>query len=54
MRGTKVIKVTPQISQNSLPIEIAFPHNCNNETQYFKVEVYGHVVSDSSINGDVV
>lgn len=54
MRGTKVIKITPQISQNSPPIEIAFPHNCNNETQYFKVEVYGHVISDSSINGDVV
>lgn len=54
MRGTKVIKVTPQVSQNSPPIEIAFPRNCNNETQYFKVEVYGHVISDSSINGDVV
>ena len=23
-------------------------------TQYFKVEMYGHVISDSSINGDVV
>lgn len=54
MRGTKVIKVTPQPSSVDPPIEIAFPHNCNDKTQYFKVEVYGHIISDSSINGDVV
>ena len=33
---------------------IAFPHNCNDRTQYFKVEVCGHIIADSSINGDVV
>lgn len=54
MKGLNVIKVTPQLSPNHPPIEIAFPRNCNNSTQYFKVEVYGHVISDSSINGDVI
>ncbi len=54
MRGTKVLKVSSSFSQDAPPIEIAFPHDCNDRTQYFKVEVYGHVISDSSINGDVV
>ena len=54
MRGTKVLRVSSVFSPDSPPIEIAFPHDCNDRTQYFKVEVYGHVISDSSINGDVV
>jgi len=54
MRGKEVLKVSPVFSRDNPPIEIAFPHDCNNRTQYFKVEVYGHVISDSSINGDVV
>lgn len=54
MRGTKVLKVSSIITRDEPPIEIAFPRNCNDRTQYFKVEVYGHVISDSSINGDVV
>lgn len=54
MRGTKVLRVSSAFSPDSPPIEIAFPHDCNDRTQYFKVEVYGHVISDSSINGDVV
>ncbi|MBE5810548.1 MAG: helix-turn-helix transcriptional regulator [Clostridiales bacterium] len=54
MRGRQVIEVTPRISADDPPIEIAFPRNCNDRTQYFKVEVYGHVMADGSINGDVV
>jgi len=54
MRGKKVVKVSPIFSPDTPPIEIAFPRDCNDRTQYFKVEVYGHIVSDSSINGDVV
>ncbi|MBQ7322404.1 MAG: helix-turn-helix domain-containing protein [Clostridia bacterium] len=54
MRGTKLLKVSPLLSPDEPPIEIAFPHNCNDRTQYFKVEVYGHVIADGSINGDVV
>ena len=53
MRGRQILKVTSNFSDNP-PIEIAFPHNCNDKTQYFKVEVFGHVISDSSINGDVI
>lgn len=53
MRGRKIIKVTTPISPDAPPIEIAFPHNCNDRTQHFKVEVYSHIVSDGSINGDV-
>ena len=54
MRGKKVVKVSPIFSPDTPPIEIAFPRDCNDRTQYFKVEVYGHIISDSSINGDVV
>lgn len=36
-------------------IDITFPKNCNETTrQYFKVEVFGNIVCDASINGDVV
>ena len=54
MRGTKILKVSSTFSPDEPPIEIAFPHDCNDRTQYFKVEVYGHIIADSSINGDVV
>lgn len=54
MRGKKLLAVTPRMSPDDPPIEIAFPRNCNERTQYFKVEVYGHILADSSINGDVV
>ena len=54
LRGRQVLKVTPRMSPDDPAIEIAFPRNCNDRTQYFKVEVYGHVIADGSINGDVV
>ena len=54
MRGRQVIAVTPRMSAEDPPIEITFPRNCNDRTQYFRVEVYGHVVADGAINGDVV
>ena len=54
MRGAKIVKVSSTLSPDEPPIEIAFPHDCNDRTQYFKVEVYGHIIADSSINGDVV
>ena len=54
MRGTKVLKVSSAFSPDEPPIEIAFPHNGNDRTQYFKVEVYGHIIAANSINGDVV
>ena len=54
MRGRQVLAVTPRMSPDDPAIEIAFPRNCNDRTQYFKVEVYGHVIADGSINGDVV
>lgn len=54
LRGRQVLKVTTRMSPDDPAIEIAFPRNCNVRTQYFKVEVYGHVIADGSINGDVV
>ena len=54
LRGRQVLAVAPRMSADDPPIEIAFPRNCNDRTQYFKVEVYGHVIADGSINGDVV
>ena len=53
-RGRRMVRVQRVLSKDCPPIEIAFPRNCNNETQYFKVEVYGNVIADGSINGDVV
>lgn len=54
LRGRQVLAVTPRMSPDAPAIEIAFPRNCNDRTQYFKVEVYGHVIADGSINGDVI
>ena len=54
MRGTKVLKVSSIITRDEPPIEIAFPRNCNDRTQYFKVEVFGNLYCDASINGDVL
>ena len=54
LRGRQVLAVTPRMSPDAPAIEIAFPRNCNDRTQYFNVEVYGHVIADGSINGDVV
>ena len=53
-RGRRMVRVQRTFSKDCPPIEIAFPRNCNDITQYFKVEVYGHVIADGSINGDVV
>lgn len=54
LQGRKILAVTPDILPDTPPVEIAFPHDCNDHTQYFKVEVYGHLVTDGSINGDVI
>jgi transcriptional regulator with XRE-family HTH domain len=49
--GKKIMK----LQEANTCIEVTFPRNCNETTrQYFKVEVFGNIVSDSSINGDVV
>lgn len=54
MRGTKVLRVSSTFSPDEPPIQIAFPRDCNDRTQYFKVEVFGHILADGSINGDVI
>ena len=49
--GKKIIRS----QEDKTVIEVIFPRNCNEMTkQYFKVEVFGNIVTDSSINGDVV
>ena len=50
-RGKKVMLV----DDIDKTIDITFPKNCNETTrQYFKVEVFGNICCDSSINGDVI
>ena len=50
-RGKKVMLV----DDIDKTIDITFPKNCNETTrQYFKVEVFGNISCDASINGDVV
>ena len=53
-RGKKLVNVQKNFSPDCPPIEIAFPKNCNSNTQCLKVEIFGHVIADGSINGDVV
>lgn len=49
--GKKILKS----GENSSYIEVTFPRNCNETTrQYFRVEVFGNLVTDGSINGDVI
>ena len=49
--GKKIMKA----QEVNTCMEVTFPRNCNETTrQYFKVEVLGNLMSDSSINGDVV
>ena len=49
--GKKIIKS----QEANTCIEVAFLRNCNETTrQYFKVEVFGNLMSDSSINGDII
>ena len=52
MKGRRILCVSPMSGENP-PIQIQFPQNCNEKTLYFKVEVYGHVLSEGAINGDV-
>ena len=50
-RLKKIIK----FQETNTYLEIGFPRNCNETTrQYFKVEVFGNLHCDASINGDVI
>ncbi len=50
-RGKRIVAV----EDLNKTIDIAFPKNCNETTrQYFKVEVFGNICCDASINGDVI
>ena len=53
LQGRRVLKAVP-FSKNSASFSISFPRDCNDQTQYFKVEVFGHAIADGSINGDVI
>lgn len=51
-RGRKMLQQNNDINEF---INIRFPENCNETTkQYFKVEVFGNICCDASINGDVI
>lgn len=50
-RGRRILKK----QEGNTCLEVIFPRECNETTrQYFKVEVLGNLMCDSSINGDVV
>ena len=51
-KGRKILDKSDNINEC---ISIRFPHDCNETTrQYFKVEVFGNICCDASINGDVI
>ena len=50
-RGKQIVS----IDDLDKSIDITFPRECNETTrQYFKVEVFGNIYCDASINGDVI
>ncbi len=55
-QGKRILSAEDMNDLNhSKVIDIRFPKNCNETTrQYFKVEVFGNICCDASINGDVV
>lgn len=54
MRGTKVLKVTSKISPDEPPIEIAFPHDCNDRTQYFNIRSIRSYEQGEKAHGDTL
>ena len=51
VKGKRIV----DIKDITKTVYITFPKNCNETTrQYFKVEVFGNICCDASINGDVV
>ena len=51
-QGNRIVSVEEDWNKH---ICLRFPENCNETTrQYFKVEVYGNLHCDASINGDVI
>lgn len=51
-KGRKILDKSDNINEC---ISIRFPHDCNETTRkYFKVEVFGNISCDASINGDVI
>lgn len=51
-RGHKILQTTDDLIES---IHVTFPDNCSETTkQYFKVEVFGNICCDASINGDVI
>ena len=51
-KGSRIVSVEEDLNKH---ICLRFPENCNETTrQYFKVEVFGNLHCDASINGDVI
>ena len=40
LQGRRVVKAVP-VRRENVSFSIAFPRDCNDQTQYFKVEVFG-------------
>lgn len=52
-QGKKILKI--EEGGPGVDFSVEFPKNCNETTrQYFKLEVFGNVITESSINGDVI
>jgi len=52
LQGKRILKVDKYERGKTVPIELIFPTNSNGK--YFKVEVWGFLMTDGSINGDVI
>lgn len=54
IRNGKVLTVSDVFSKDYPPIEIVFPRDCNSSAAPCRIEVFGHLLTDCAINGDVV
>jgi len=50
--GKKILKADKFVPGHP-PIDLVFPYNCNDDTKYLKVEIWGPLIAESSIAGDV-
>jgi len=51
--GKKILKIG-RFTPGCPPIDMVFPYHCGEGTRYLKVEIWGPLIAESGINGDVV
>lgn len=53
LQGKKILKID-RFTPGCPPIDLVFPYHCGEGTKYLKVEIWGPLIAESDIAGDVV